>query len=656
MNIHLRRCFGYTRDSSLRRQWTGWLQIRCALAWLEDAHAADILLKSETRAVVLIDMRTPNALDLVKWIVASREACVPICFAAIRSTPALEAEQSGAFEILPHTADRKTVQAAVGRASQVAELLADNSLLRERQSIDTRLKVPESETNPATIAAELLHSAECLAEPTAVLVRAAQALSAIMSCSRIAIFLETGKGSGFELLAATGGHPLRAIVPAGSPVASLLRKHGRVISRVSLPVIKGKEERSIGARVLEEAEADAIAPLFSKSGRMMGWVTVGGAEAGELTASDTRLLLRWTQQLSRPIEQSQDFHRTRVGNRIVEAIVNAIPLGIVALDENSRILWLNRSSEELFGLKPAERVGISISKVDLSLETAVAIFRENPDKCAGITHNDVEVPIEFHLYAVQGGDSAQSGFAVLILLRDVATEKELRDRRDREYKNEILSETTSFLAYSIRSPASVIKAFAQLLPERVEDKAFLRRCAKFVEQEANRLADLSDSIVSFADLKARFGSFAEEPFPIGRLIELLHCLAESHWKYIDLDMEPDLPLLKGNCARLAECVYHLIANARDAIPQLRTQRVTLKIARAKITKTLPAIEFTIADGRKVEKKGEFVDNSHLSSPSARIRADLRLSFASEIVREFSGDMILATADEGVTIRLLIPVA
>jgi signal transduction histidine kinase len=113
--------------------------------------------------------------------------------------------------------------------------------------------------------------------------------------------------------------------------------------------------------------------------------------------------------------------------------------------------------------------------------------------------------------------------------------------------------------------------------------------------------------------------------------------------------------MEGNCARLAECICHLLANAREATRDQPPAPIRLSLARINVTKNVQALEIAVSDHRVIQKVGSGVDNTHLGSEDDRERAHLRLTFASEIVREFAGDMSLATSENGVTIKLLLPI-
>jgi signal transduction histidine kinase len=211
------------------------------------------------------------------------------------------------------------------------------------------------------------------------------------------------------------------------------------------------------------------------------------------------------------------------------------------------------------------------------------------------------------------------------------------------------------VAFEIRSPLATIKTFTQLFPERVADPSFTRRYRELVEHEVDRLSELSNSICSFSNFRSRDARAPKAVFSVSKLVELVRCLTGAEWANIEPQVPSNLPSIEGNCARLAECICHLLANAREAIRNQPQRPIRLSIDKVNVTRNIPALEITVSDHRAIEKVGPFVDNTHLGSHEDLQRADLRLTFASEIVREFAGDMTLATSENGVTIKLLLPI-
>jgi nitrogen-specific signal transduction histidine kinase/CheY-like chemotaxis protein len=650
------RCICCTRDPDTRRRLKGWLESRYSLVCVEDAEALSLLLKSDARAVILVDTRMARAMEVVQWMINERPACIAICFAAARSSSALEAERCGVFEILPFEVERKALQSAVQRAVEFCGFKADNAILQNHSATTVSRQDGTGDGRWSEISAELSRTVQCLEEPDKVFARLVQGLSQFLGCARIGLFLESDVPGVYQLHASTGLRSINPTIPAGSPFLQWIKSSGRVAARSTLARIKAKAERTSVSLALDEFAADAIAPLCGTNGGIIGWITAAECLSGEFGASELRNLMRLSQEISLPVERAHACRRAGIREKIVQIAVDAVALGIIVVDNSSRIVWLNQAGERLLDADCQSALGTKLGSLNPNLGAKLKAFHADMSMSRGMLQRESNNSLEFEMRSVEDAPDDLLKNGALILLRDASIEEELEDQRELTFRQELLSEMAQSVAFEIRSPLATIRTFTQLLPERMADVTFAQRYSKFVGHEVDRLSDLSDTVLSFANLKSRTACPSDASFSLERLVELVRCLAGPDWSLVDLQLESGLPALEGNCARLAECLRYLLANAKEATQNEPSDLIRLNISKTAVTKTVPAIEFAVTDKRPIGTTGAVVDYSHLPSPDDQQRAHLRLTFALEIVREFSGDMILSTTDKDVTVRLLIPVS
>jgi len=652
-------CIGCTRDEMLRRHLGGWLGDRYAFAWAEDVDAVALSVQQHSATVLLLDLRLPQAFNLLEWLPKGRPSCVTICFAEARSRPALLAEQLGVTDIQPFEPERKSVQAAVHRAAEMSKLRADNAILGARPSPPPQGRSVEAAPGISDDSfLDLTRAAQCLDDPDALLQHAVETVSRTAHCSRTALFLIGDSNEIFSLRAEVGPTGAISAFPATSPFTRWIRLHGRIIARSILFRIQSRDERLMLAQTLDDLKAEAVIPLAGKKG-LIGWIAVGGPVSGaEIETPELEKLMRIGQKIASPIEKSQAFRNFGLRQRLVKMLFDALPMGVVALNSYLEVLWLNRAAEALLEVAFDGVAGLPIDNIVPGLRELAHASRAEGRTLNQVFRTPSGVPLEVRTESLAHDDDGSNpdvGHGFLIMLQDATASEDLREQREHSYRREILSEMAASIAFEIRSPLATIKTFTQLFPERATDPSFARRYQEVVAREVDRLSELSNSMCTLSSFRSQETGGPKPVFSIPNLLDLVRCLAGAEWSNVEPHVETDLPSIEGNCARLAECICHLLANAREATRNQPPAPIRLAVAKVNVTKNVSALAISVSDQRIIEKVGPFVDNSHLGSQDDHQRADLRLAFASEIVREFAGDISLATVENGVTIKLLLPI-
>lgn len=651
-------CITCTREQSLRQRLDGFLVERYPVTGASDVEAVRMALRQHFTCVLLLDLRMPSALELLQALPSIRPTCVPICFAEPRSRPALNAEQLGVREMQPLEPQRAELQAAVYRAAELSQLRADNLLLQQRSPT---AEAPRGASGrgplaPASEVAlrELSRAALLLESPDELLQRLIEAAAGQIMCSRMGLYLIDSARGVFTFRAGVrclGGEAMRAI-PTTAAVAEQARVRGHVITRDALHRIGERSDRLLVADYLDEVGAETLVPLLGKEG-LLGWLFVGATATGETwRESDIERLLLLAQEISRPIERMESYRRTGLRKRLLEKLFEALPIGVFAVNGDCEVMWLNREAERLLEVTPDSSMGMQIDLFGVAMSNLVRDQQMERMPQRRVLRSRSGVPLEVRTEVITAESNEEDG--VLVILQDVSASERLLEEQQHSVRQDILAEMAASMAFEIRSPLAAIKTFTQLLPERSHDASFTQRYSEIVGAEVERLSELGNSISALADLRGR-ESASNEVFSVAKLMDLVRCLYGPDWKDVKTDIDAATTNVEGNSARLAECICHLLANARDAAHSTIIPTIKLTIQPRRISKNINALSICVSDSRPVEKVGPFIDNTFLGSDEVHKRADLRLTFASQIVREFAGDLDLATSEEGVTVTVLLPI-
>jgi signal transduction histidine kinase len=120
------------------------------------------------------------------------------------------------------------------------------------------------------------------------------------------------------------------------------------------------------------------------------------------------------------------------------------------------------------------------------------------------------------------------------------------------------------VSHELRTPVTSMRGFAQAIGEGVvSDEAGIRRAAGIIVEEADRLADLTATLLSLADLDAGVVELAKVPVDTGALAENLRArfgvrAAEAGFD-LDIELGADRPL--ADPERLLQATSGIVENA-----------------------------------------------------------------------------------------------
>ncbi len=344
---------------------------------------------------------------------------------------------------------------------------------------------------------------------------------------------------------------------------------------------------------------------------------------------------------------------------------------IITIDQDSVIQFVNPASEKLFGYKPAELIGQSITVLmpERLREAHISALREyvgtgkkkmkwESIDLPGLHKSGNEMPLEISYgeFMKEGRHFFSGIIRDITERKEAARDKEYRDMLERfnqELESLIAERTMNLLAMTladrVRNPSSVIGATANRVLRKAECSEKAKEDFRLIINETEKLAK---TVKDFQDmLKNRQSLFHYEDV-CGIVRDVLPVIEkEAARKQIVLSVNlPDRPL-KINTVRnlLKMAVFTILKNAVELTPD--QGEITVLVAGDE-----DRVQVTVSDnGYGIPK--EYIDEIFDPfSHSYGYRFSMGLPLIKQIVSEHMGEIsVKSEIGKGTTVTMVFPV-
>ncbi len=249
-----------------------------------------------------------------------------------------------------------------------------------------------------------------------------------------------------------------------------------------------------------------------------------------------------------------------------DAVVNALPLPVVVVAPDGKIVDANVAAESFFevsvpllkrhSLRELIPFGSPLlSLVDHVRDNGGAVNEYRVD--LSTPRNPGERIVDLYVAPLP----EREGHVVVML-----QERTIADKMDRQLTHRgaarSVSALASMLAHEIKNPLSGIRGAAQLLEQSADDED--RTLTRLICDEADRIVKLVDRMEVFADERP----IERSPVNIHAVLEHVKRLAQSgfarHIRFVE-EYDPSLPPVLANRDQLIQVFLNLVKNAAEAV-------------------------------------------------------------------------------------------
>ena len=595
----------YTQDQEFVRRAKAFLRMMGQVRHVAEPDRLDAVLQQTGPAVLLIDLHAKESRELINQIQSDWPEVLIIAFGAPHSDPLREAEESGIYAAEDLQLDRNRFQALVGRAFDLLRAMQENRELRDQSTpnrepvapIPSRLDMPtERYPTPSLQMLRFPRVFRRVDDVDSLLENVVEGVADVAAVSRVGIFSRIRQGDRYRLRAGLRCLPESQELEFGErdPLVRWFELHAHLISRANLAHSVDPTQRALLRRALDTFGAEVIVPLYAR-GRIIGWIFFGHHVTGQpFTYSDLEGLMMLAEQISTVLENALLYEEITVQKTLAETLLKAIPVGIVATDEDGVVRWFSPAAEQILGASTADVVNRPVEAAGSQL---ASLMRETLDTKTNLAAQQWVDPGTRRSLSVETRrlTDHRTSLGAVAVVQDMTVEDNLRQKQDLLDRSAFWTDLAASMSHEIRNPLVAIKTFAQLLPERFDDADFRKDFNEIVVQEIDRLDKIITQINDFAHPPELKMKPIDVRGPVQKAVEMAKSRTHINGTSIETELPNDLPKVWGDEAALTEAFAQLVANAAEATSGLHQGRVTLAVKSIRNGQSTNGVVVTVKD-------------------------------------------------------------
>ena len=337
-----------------------------------------------------------------------------------------------------------------------------------------------------------------------------------------------------------------------------------------------------------------------------------------------------------------------------ETIFNTLQEGIVVVDSQGKIRYLNHAITTLLGIDPAKALGTSMAQhlKELDWPTILAEGR--------VVNRDLEVfypqqrYLNFYLMPLEDKDTSLLGFA--IIFHDLTARRAQAHEAIESEKLNAVTLLAAGVAHELGNPLNSLNIHLQLLERDLRERRKevshedLLESVRVARSEVSRLDTIINQFLGAVRPAHALRSMVSINAVVHESLSFLQPEIRDRDVIVQEELGEGLPLIPANPDQLKQAFYNLIKNAVQALSHGGILRVTT-------SRSDTHLQISFEDngtGISVE------DMAHITEPyftRKKTGTGLGLFIVQRILHEHGGHLeLLSEPDRGTTARILLPLA
>ncbi|MDK2857257.1 MAG: two-component system, NtrC family, sensor histidine kinase AtoS, partial [Verrucomicrobiota bacterium] len=285
-----------------------------------------------------------------------------------------------------------------------------------------------------------------------------------------------------------------------SPVIQLLNQEHEAFTVETLHRMRPTPQVTGALAELEKNGAALVIGSFMRK-EMKAILLLTAKKSGRIyDLREQRALQMLCDQFAVALENSNLYTTIQNGKIYNEILLDSLTSGIVAVDEDRKIIIFNQRAQKLTGLPESAVVNKPMTVLPPvlieGLETVLNSGAGFRDKDRTIRRGEQELPIRVSGSMFRGYTGNLLG--ALLIFNDMTIIKKMEEQIRRTDRLSSLGTLSAGMAHEIKNPLVTIKTFTQLLPHQYNNAEFRQTFFDLVGQEVTRIDTIVNRLLNFA--------------------------------------------------------------------------------------------------------------------------------------------------------------
>ena len=318
----------------------------------------------------------------------------------------------------------------------------------------------------------------------------------------------------------------------------------------------------------------AIVPI-SRRGERIGAVNLVTHDSRQFSTADLERIESMSDLLSVSLENAELVETLRKTEWRFRTLFRAAPDAVFTVLQSGRIREANDAVRDITGVDPRLAVGRELVELVAEadrppLQSALdATLSGRPSRVEVVFEREHEGSVSRRIVAVAMSRLPEADPpALLLVARDVTTEREMRTRLMEADRLAAVGELVAGVAHEVNNPLSSISAFSQLMLRDEGLTESQREGLEVIKSETIRASQVVKDLLAFARRSAPHRELVDMNDVIERTLRLRGYQMKSSKVTVETELCPELPNVAGDARQLQQVCLNLVINAVQAMTPL----------------------------------------------------------------------------------------
>ena len=309
-------------------------------------------------------------------------------------------------------------------------------------------------------------------------------------------------------------------------------------------------------------------PMFCR-GKVLGVLSFVGLEEAPASHEQQELLLSVGRQVGIAVQSLEDLHRLMQSKELLQTVFDGITDLLMLLDREGRIKMVNKAYVDRFGVQVQDIRDLHCYEAhagldDMCPDCALSKVVQSAVPSSKEMHCSSGEIFLVHFYPIL--DEYGEVQNVIRYAREITEQKKMEQKIQQTEKMVAMGQLASGVAHEINNPLGIILCYVDLLKRQLLELPQGRQDLEVVEKQVIHCKQIVTDLLQFA----RGQESVKEPIQTNRIVQevtqMFHHKFKKNNIQLQLDLEPDLPVIKINADKIKQVLVNLVMNALQAVP------------------------------------------------------------------------------------------